>query len=293
MTERDRTWSAESRLQFIEFRLYWEGRINRGDLVKHFGISVPQASLDLKRYVEIAPDNLQYDKQRKAYFATSSFEPKIISPSSKDYLAQLDMLETEKGLSFSHQPFVSNPPKFDVVPLVSRVVKPEILQGVIKAIRESKAIHICYQSMNRPEPTYRWITPHAIVSDGSRWHVRAYCHDIDNGEFRDFVFGRILDLKDTKESDANPANDIAWNTMVELTIAPNQGLSDAQKRMIESDYGMENGITKIVVRKALSGYLKLRLGFTNDITNKNSGVASAPEKQQICLINEIELAFNT
>jgi hypothetical protein len=291
MAEHDRAWSIESRLQFIEFRLYWEGRINRGDLVRHFGISVPQASLDLKRYVEMASDNLEYDKQRKAYFATDNFMPKLISPSSKDYLAQLEVLETEQDSPFSHQSFISNPPNFDVVPLPSRAVKPEILQRVLKAIRESKAIHICYQSMTRPEPTYRWVSPHAIGSDGFRWHIRAYCHE--RGKFIDFVFGRILELKDTKESDINLADDIEWNTMVQLTIAPNQELTAAKKRIIELDYGMENGITKIVVRRALSGYLKLRLGFINDIADKNSDVASAPEKQQICLVSEIELPTKT
>ena len=43
-------WGQERRLEFIDFRLYWEGRINRSDLIDFFGISVPQASLDLAKY---------------------------------------------------------------------------------------------------------------------------------------------------------------------------------------------------------------------------------------------------
>ncbi|MES2390903.1 MAG: hypothetical protein V4555_04635, partial [Acidobacteriota bacterium] len=39
-------WGQERRLEFIEFRLQWEGRVNRSDLVNYFSISVPQASLD-------------------------------------------------------------------------------------------------------------------------------------------------------------------------------------------------------------------------------------------------------
>ena len=58
-------WGVERRLEFIEFRLYWEGRINRADIVDQFGVSVPQASKDLSRYQELAPDNIAYDRREK------------------------------------------------------------------------------------------------------------------------------------------------------------------------------------------------------------------------------------
>ena len=48
-------WGVERRLEFIEFRLFWEGSINRADLVEFFGVSVPQASKDLALYQERAP----------------------------------------------------------------------------------------------------------------------------------------------------------------------------------------------------------------------------------------------
>lgn len=51
-------WGIERRLEFIDFRLFWEGRINRSDLTDQFGISTPQASADLARYQEMAPSNL-------------------------------------------------------------------------------------------------------------------------------------------------------------------------------------------------------------------------------------------
>ena len=36
-------WGVGRRLEFIEFRLFWEGSINRGDLVEAFGVSVQLA----------------------------------------------------------------------------------------------------------------------------------------------------------------------------------------------------------------------------------------------------------
>ena len=60
-------WGVEKRLKFIEFRLFWEGGINRADIVDQFGVSVPQASKDLTLYEEKAPGNLIYDKSAKRY----------------------------------------------------------------------------------------------------------------------------------------------------------------------------------------------------------------------------------
>ena len=62
-------WGVERRLEFIEFKLFWEGHVNRGDLIDKFGISVNQASTDLNRYLGISPDNMGYDKsaKRKSY----------------------------------------------------------------------------------------------------------------------------------------------------------------------------------------------------------------------------------
>jgi hypothetical protein len=52
----DLRWGVEQRLEFIEFRLFWEGHVNRIDLMDQFGVSVNQASMDLNRYVGFAPD---------------------------------------------------------------------------------------------------------------------------------------------------------------------------------------------------------------------------------------------
>ena len=68
-------WGVEQKLQFIEFRLFWEGHVNRGDLIDKFGISQNQASGDLNRYIALAPDNMIYDKSGKSYVRSSSFNP--------------------------------------------------------------------------------------------------------------------------------------------------------------------------------------------------------------------------
>ena len=85
-------WGVGRRLEFIEFRLFWEGSINRADLVEVFGVSVPQASKDLTLYQERAPQNAVYDKSAKRYVASSQFSPIFLKPNPDGYLSRLRSL---------------------------------------------------------------------------------------------------------------------------------------------------------------------------------------------------------
>src|SRR6266850_5427329 len=87
-------WSQKRRLEFIEFRLLWDGRVNRADLINFFGISVPQASLDLAKYRELAPANAVYDSTEKTYVAGSSFASVLVSNSADFYLNRILAVES-------------------------------------------------------------------------------------------------------------------------------------------------------------------------------------------------------
>jgi hypothetical protein len=77
---------VESRLEFIEFRLFWEGHVNRSDLVEVFGVSINQASADLKRYLGLSETNMVYDKSARTYVRSSSFCPIFHQPDAAEYL---------------------------------------------------------------------------------------------------------------------------------------------------------------------------------------------------------------
>lgn len=51
-------WGMERRLEFIEFRLFWEGHVNRRDLMDTFKVSIAQATTDLNLYPALAPGNM-------------------------------------------------------------------------------------------------------------------------------------------------------------------------------------------------------------------------------------------
>lgn len=272
-------WGQDRRLAFIDFRLRWEGRINRSDLTDFFGISVPQASLDIARYTELAPQNLTYDRSSRVYQATADFRPLHAATQPQQYLNEL--LVSATGVLESDVSFIGWQPPVASVASPGRGVAAEILFTLLKTIREASGLKVVYQSMSRLEPSARTISPHAFAHDGFRWHVRAFCHSRE--EFRDFVLGRILEVQAIEPAGRPASEDNEWNTVLRLVLAPNPGLSAGKRRAIELDYGMSNGETELKCRQALLFYTLKRLGLSQRET-------PPPETQHIVLKNEADLA---
>jgi len=269
-------WGVERRLEFIEFRLYWEGGVNRSDIVEAFDVSVPQASKDLTLYQERAPHNAVYDKSAKRYVASSEFRPCFLKPDAGQYLNQIRSVA--EGILAPSESWIAHLPPYAGPPVPVRGVKNDTLRTVLEAIRHTEAIEIKYQSLSSDNPRWRWIAPHAIGFDGYRWHVRAFC-DVDK-IFKDFLLSRVLEIKTSRPSEVSPEDDADWNEFITLEIGPHPDLSESQKRIIGLDYGMRGGCARLRVRKALRYYALRRLGLDTPPE------ARRPQDQQIVLLNE-------
>lgn len=276
-------WGVERRLEFIEFRLFWEGHVNRGDLMDAFGVSVNQASTDLNRYIGMAPDNMVYDKSARTYIRGSKFDALFLKPDASRYLSQLRSVAD--GILDRADAWIGQFPSYDAAPTPVRGVNAETLRSVVAAIRRSEAIEVKYQSLSRPEPRWRWIAPHAIGFDGFRWHTRAFC--LTDQSFKDFLLSRIIETRGTKPSEVDADGDADWSEQVTLEIGPHPELSETQQKVIALDYGMRGGRAKIPVRRALVYYTLKRLGLDTDPT------ARRPQDQQIVLLNAAELSTKT
>ena len=268
-------WGVEQKLQFIEFRLFWEGHVNRSDLIDKFSVSQNQASGDLNRYIALAPDNMVYDKSGKTYLRSSSFSPLFLKPDATQYLSQVRSVA--EGIVGKEDAWIGNLPAFDAAPSPARGIDPVVLRSIVTAVRRQEAIHALYQSMSAPDPEWRWIAPHALAFDGFRWHARSYCEKSE--EFRDFVISRVIEARQTRPAAHQTVADSAWDEIVELHIGPHPELSTNQKRVIELDYGMDDGQATILVRRALLYYALKRLGLDTD------PAARKPQDQQIILLN--------
>lgn len=272
-------WGVEQRLEFIEFRLFWEGGLNRSDITRYFGVSVPQASNDLSRYQELAPNNIAYDRSDKRYLASKRFKPVFLNPDADRYLNQLRSISD--GVLPAQQTWLGKSPDFESMPIPRRRVDPAILRTLLATIRERRSIQIHYQSLTRVDAMWRWITPHALGSDGLRWHVRGFCH-IDR-IFKDFLLPRFLDLKGDAEPGAPAQADQIWNEHIEVVLVPHPDLSKSQRRVVALDFGMTGESIKVSVRLALLYYFLKRLNLDGDAERR------ATREQHIVLGNKADV----
>jgi len=249
------TLQVLKRLEFIEFRLFWEGQVNRSDLTRRFEISVPQASVDLTRYQTLVPGNITYDKTRRGYVTTESFMPRLLRPVAERYLADLRLLSA--GVSDLKEVW-SSPPEHDALRPAPRIpIDVELLRKVLQAIRQRRRINILYRSKSAIDPQWRWIAPHAVAFDGDRWHARSWCYE--HHEFRDFVFNRMMSFSDLRKSEINSDLDFEWSRDFELRLAPNPGLTEEQRGAIELDFGMQDSELRIRSRLSLTPYYRVAL----------------------------------
>jgi len=270
-------WGQERRLEFIDFRLRWEKTVNRADLRTHFGISIPQASLDIAKYAQISPKNLVYDRSSRTYRVSDDYSPAVGNTTPQRYLNEL--LACSSGILNARDTYIGWMPPFAGVPVLTRLVQSETLSLLLDAIRHQGGVRISYQSDSEADPIDRVISPHAFGHDGFRWHVRAYCFLRDG--YRDFVLGRILTIYHDPVSGRPPELDVKWHSILKVKIAANPELTEGNRRAVELDYSMKEGATTIEVREALLYYVLKELGL--------GPFASSFQSPQIVLLNHDEL----
>lgn len=259
-------WGVRQRLEFLEQELFWTGRINRVVLAEKIGISKAQASADIAKYKELAGNNMIYSLSDKTYLAAPRFKPVFISTSPHTFLEGLIGICAEK------------------VFLPFRDIDPMLLRFIHNAVIDETWVKICYQSMSSSQPKERTIAPHSFLSDGSRWHVRAY--DESTKSFRDFVLGRIKTAKEktintTGEHLWRQHHDVDWVKMVNIELAPHPSLSLEQQASIATDYQMIDGRVLFAVRKACLFYVVARMRLLDESMN--------PKVQQVVMTNRDEI----
>lgn len=272
-------WGVEQRLEFIEFRLFWEDGLNRSDLVNFFGISVPQASNDLRNYQQMAPGNIRYDTRVKRYFASERFSPCFIDLDATQYLTQLNSIAREAIRE--DETWIASLPPFSAVAVPRRSVDPFHLRKVLAAIRNGRALEIRYQSFSDPDPQWRVITPHAFGFDGMRWHTRAYCHK--KRVYRDFLLPRMLEVRTLSNDELAGAEDRLWNNEIEVILRPHPECSEGQKKAIELDFGMRKGEVRVGMRHAMLFYFLKRQGFLDDGKTVIDGHEKPARQQHVVL----------
>jgi len=256
----DRNWVATERLRFVEACAWWKGIVNRQDSGGLFGISMAQASMDLQLYVEMNPGALVYNMRLKRYEATGEMTCVMAEPRLDEAVARFLVGDARSSWTGrTEESEGEGAGCVSVLRMPAREAGAVVERRVFLAVLNGLRIRVRYASVNSGKEEWRWLRPHALGHNGARWHVRAWCEK--NADFRDFTLSRIAEAEWSREQAEQPMVDQAWQEWVTLKVRPHHELSEDQRKAVERDYAMRNGVLKLKVRKAMEGYLRDRLGL--------------------------------
>lgn len=254
------------RFEVLEFRIFWEGSVNRKDLTEFFDVSNPLIALDFREYQKVAPDNIEYNSSKRAYEPSEKFSPIFISTDPNCYFHHL-MKFKNCGL-FQNKSILRSIPEYDSVFFPEKNLNRDLLKSVIKSVNEKLEFKMLYRSMTQDESNWRWICPIAFFHDGFRWQIRAFCHM--KNQFKDFALSRITEIASLRSTDIKKDEDHEWNSIKHVEVVPHPSFSGRQREIIESDYGMIDGVTSFAVRGALVCYFLRLLGLTEGHEKKEA-----------------------
>ncbi|MCW5737310.1 MAG: WYL domain-containing protein [Enhydrobacter sp.] len=269
-------WGVKRRLEFIDFRLFWDGRFNRHDLVDTFGISPQQATADVSQYEREAPENLIYDRGQKAYLRTASFTPAF---SAERYL--LELVAIDNQWLRREDTWFEALPSIEFATLRQKTTEPTILLRILDAIRDRQHVELKYASVSGSPAPLRSISPHALAYTGGGWYARAWSGE--HNDFRDYKLNRITGIDHFKPSNIDPSLDFEWAHKIDLKITPNPRLSADQRAAVAADYDMIGDELTLTCRLSLSFYLMST--YNLDVPDGTLD----PKKQQLVLTNRAEV----
>lgn len=260
----DQKATIRKRFEFIEFQLAWEGRLQRKQLQDQFGISPQQATIDLGEYGDAFPQNIAYDPRQKAYVRGTDFSPQLTDGDVSEYVAHLEMLG--QGFREESEIWPVSVPEFETVSIRSRPIPPKTFRLVLAAIRQRQCLKARYISLSSGGDSFRALFPHALGSDGHRWHVRAY--DYENNRYSDFVLSR-LEAQNFVDAPINDRpKDVEWDKTVQLILRADPDLNDTKRARLEAEYRMRKGLLSLKIRQAMLFYYLRFFGFNpHDRTN--------------------------
>jgi hypothetical protein len=270
-------WGVERRLEFIDFRLFWKGRINRADVMSRFDISAQQASTDLDRYAERSPGNIEYDRVQKTFVRGAGYVPTFSRGMGDRYLMQVQAMRL--GWLEREQTWFDEPPRSEVVSLAHAPVEEPVLMAIVDAIRNRLELDVEYWTMSGKPAGTRRIAPHALAFSDRRWHAR--CWNEENRDFRDFNLTRMSEPRHTSSARIDPAHDLEWSTIATMRLVTNPRLPESTQAAVRREFGFDGDTLEIRTRLALLFYYREAYNLSGSHPN--------PYQQQLIFVNGDEL----
>ena len=241
--------AQRERLAYVDFRLFFLGKVSRADISGRFGVAPAVATRDIARYRALAPDNIRFDGSTKVYRATDDFRPLF------EHSLDRALTALSKGFGDGLGGAASGLVPCEYPAPINRPVI-EVLAAVTRAISGRRVLSMSYVSSSSGA-TEREVVPLALADNGLRWHVRAF--DRKTSSFRDFVLTRIRSVCALSEAplpEESVANDVQWSREVEMELVPHPDFP--RPELAALDYPMTDGVLRIRAKAALAGYVLRR-----------------------------------
>ncbi|MDZ7872463.1 MAG: WYL domain-containing protein [Rhizobium sp.] len=213
-------WPLKKRLEFIDFRLFWNGKVNRGDIGKAFNITVQQASSDIGH----TSGSLLAICSMIAAKKPMSGRSNIANTHRTRYrnASCFSWLGIDRGRMIKEETWFNELPPMDVTTLKRRPTNSLILLHVLNAIRDGALIRIAYNSLHETADSARIIAPHALFFNSGRWYTRGLFRR--SPELLGHNLNRIDTVVNVEGTPPSKEPDYEWAHTIDLEISPNPEL---------------------------------------------------------------------
>lgn len=230
------TSPTNARLAYVDFKLFFTGRVNRADLKDAFGIAEAAASRVLTEYSKYRPNN---KTQKTNTIVRGSFEP-------------LTEIDAELALGMLANGFNSNKIfgvtelSYEKIGKIPNQLNVKEVAMITRAISGKYSVSCNYLSENSANHQRRALVPLAIMYDGTSWMFRAYDRsDTKANKFKNFHFARVRNVleehesKETKQKEHEAlSQDKLWNLRLPLILKLHSSLSEKDKSKVKTDFGI-------------------------------------------------------
>ncbi|EOX3829319.1 WYL domain-containing protein [Vibrio parahaemolyticus] len=233
------------RLAFIDFKVRFEGSINRSDISKEFGVSETISSKDISLYRKLT-GGTNLVPNRTNIIQLDTYKP-LIDIKAHNALDMLfegfcrNRLEEQQSENYMRACHPCD-------------LNPDQVSTVTRAIYQKTRISIRYVSANSNKRTERILEPIGAYYDGLNWVFRALdiSSDSEKQIYKSFHFSRIIGVAPLdKKSTASIIKDTKWNAIVPMQLELHPELSELEKEAYRKDFGMGESENELIVANSL------------------------------------------
>lgn len=266
--ESSESWAATERLRFLEKLAWWRGVVNRKDLRQAFGISQPQATIDLQRFQQLNPTAVRYDLRRKHYESTLEMKCALHRPVLEEGL-MLFLGDPGCGVfpwclasRIADMTDDAMLDRIDGVWVAGRSADPIVERMLFLAVVRRSSIRVSLKSASNRVPVEIDIAPKAFVFDGGGWLARSW--DLSNHCYFDLPLSEVAAAGWPDDPFEPEVPDHTWDREETLNLVLHPSLRSEERDALVRRYGLKDGVLSLRVREAMRGrileYLRVDTG---------------------------------